>query len=501
MLKERDAQWDELPKRTKAPYELTHKSNGCIILIAALTPRDLLVTSKHSLGAVVGGGGGDGESPGPSHSQMGERWLERTLNAAKRTKRQLARELWLNNLTAVAELCDDSFEEHVLPYGPEQTGLHLHGLNRNTARFNTLPSADVQRFASEWGFIPTPFTTFDSVDSLRAYCDTVSKQGGIKRDNDDGDGPIEPVEGFVVRALKTDALNDGDYFFWKVKFDEPYLMYREWREITRKIIKLWEADARREASAVRPRTQDLLSPDPSSRFEARKLKNPLSRLYALWVERAYRLDPPAFDDWKQGRGIVATRERFLAWADSSPEALELKRRFNADLPTTDTASDTRPFEKTLVAPVAIPGLGKTFVGLALARVFGWPHVQSDDITFKKSGPHFVKAVSDSFEKSDVVIADKLSCLTCCRVRDTGLAQHLWTQEQPHEAAAQLARPASRKVQRPHPPRRCRLGPVVAASRSAACAVRVTSRQPWRQASVPARRRGARVDHLDVHGPA
>lgn len=53
------------------------------------------------------------------------------------------------NATAVAELCDDNFEEHVLEYTPAMSGLHLHGLNLNLSEFATYPGPLVEDFAEE----------------------------------------------------------------------------------------------------------------------------------------------------------------------------------------------------------------------------------------------------------------------------------------------------------------------------------------------------------------
>jgi tRNA ligase len=105
------------------------KSNGCIIFIAALTSTKLIITSKHSLGPVVGNE--------VSHAQAGEAWLKKYLIKKGKTEEDLAKRLWESNLTAIAEvslflffqemapfnfaqLCDDSFEEHVLGYPPEK---------------------------------------------------------------------------------------------------------------------------------------------------------------------------------------------------------------------------------------------------------------------------------------------------------------------------------------------------------------------------------------------
>lgn len=62
------AQWESLTKFTVAPYHLTLKSNGCLILISAIEENVLLVTSKHAMGESVSGPEG---AEGLNHAQMG----------------------------------------------------------------------------------------------------------------------------------------------------------------------------------------------------------------------------------------------------------------------------------------------------------------------------------------------------------------------------------------------------------------------------------------------
>ena len=74
---------------------MTLKTNGCIIFIAALTPTRILVTSKHSTGHI--------ECQEVSDAEMGEKWLDKHLEAVGKSKEQLAHTLWENRWTAVAE--------------------------------------------------------------------------------------------------------------------------------------------------------------------------------------------------------------------------------------------------------------------------------------------------------------------------------------------------------------------------------------------------------------
>ncbi|KAK0460932.1 RNA ligase [Desarmillaria tabescens] len=342
--------WDALEKHTRAPYLLSLKSNGCIIFIAALTPSKLLITSKHSIGKV-----GNSEK---SHAEVGEVWLSKYLAQKGRTEADLAKRLWDSNWTAVAELCDDSFEEHVLPYPPELTGLHLHGINESTKGFRTMHQDVVDTFADEWGFIKTLSTTLNSIEEVRTFTDSVSRAGHWEG---------QAVEGFVVRTHIRELPNNdrprdappyaaGSTFFFKVKFDEPYMI----------------------------------------RYPISKMKRPETKQYVHWVINEIKRDRKQFAQFGKGKGIIATRERFLAW-------MELNKNKPESRPASPTA---KQFGKTVIVPVAIPGCGKTAVAVALAHIFGFGHTQSDDVRAKKAAPVFLKNVTALLKKHYVVIADK-----------------------------------------------------------------------------------------------
>ncbi|KAF8181123.1 RNA ligase-domain-containing protein, partial [Mycena galopus ATCC 62051] len=185
--------WDTLAAHTAPPYTLSLKSNGCIIFIAALTLKKLLVTSKHSIGPTPG--------QSVSHAEAGEAWLRKYFDAKGKTEADLAGKLWAENWTAIAELCDDDFEEHVLAYPPHLTGLHLHGLNTSSKEFHTLPQAEVDAFAEEWGFIRTASVVLGSMDEVRAFTDKCGETGSWNG---------EAVEGFVVRTHVAAADNASD---------------------------------------------------------------------------------------------------------------------------------------------------------------------------------------------------------------------------------------------------------------------------------------------------
>ncbi|KZS97411.1 hypothetical protein SISNIDRAFT_406536 [Sistotremastrum niveocremeum HHB9708] len=415
--------WDAIERHTKPPYTLTLKSNGCIIFIAALSQTQLLITSKHSLGPIKG--------VEESHAQVGERHLERHLASVGKTKEDLASVLWDNNWTAVAELCDDSFEEHVLPYAQNVTGLHLHGINHSSLAFQTLPSSSstlssatdpptstsssatesittVEGFAKEWGFIPTPSFTLATISDVRQFTDEVSRTGKWKD---------EAVEGFVVRTHvqhstekvgKRDnpPYDDGASFFFKVKFDEPYMMYRDWREITKNLLSTFSKAGEGALMAAAP-------------SKARS-KRPETRVYMDWVKKEIIRDVSEFEGYVKQRGIIRNRERFLEWlaSDEGVKALAKERGERvpkADSSSTDTTAVGKEGQKkqqvkTIIVPIAIPGCGKTSIALALTHLFPtWTHTQSDAVKQKKNAAKvFEGNVAALLTKPDtkVVIADK-----------------------------------------------------------------------------------------------
>ncbi|CAK5279331.1 unnamed protein product [Mycena citricolor] len=378
--------WPSLEEHTAGPYTASLKSNGCIIFIAALTPDKLIITSKHSIGPVVG--------QNISHAEAGEGWLRKYLAEKGKAEADFAKRLWDNNWTAIAELCDDSFEEHVLGYSPEKTGLHLHGLNTSTSVFHTLPHSVIDAFADEWGFIRTPSLEFPTLAAVRAFTDGVSAAGHWE---------CEPVEGFVVRTHVTSKPGDAPYapgstFFFKIKFDEPYMMYRDWRELTKSLLTAHDKGLSGKGAGM---SEGALSKG--------KMRRPESKVYVRWVMKEIVRDPETFAQYGKNKGIIATRDKFMVYLASEEGQQQLALAKENRLPpatTADTASPRAQFGKTVIVPVAIPGSGKTAVAVALTHIFGFGHTQSDDVKAKKAAPIFLKNVNALLTTHDVVIADK-----------------------------------------------------------------------------------------------
>lgn len=355
-----ETQWRNIENGTEGPYELSVKENGCIIFISGLEDDHLLVCSKHSTGR---------RTDELSHAVAGEQWVERHVKAVGRSLISLARELYENNLTAVGELCDDSFEEHVLAYDPDASGIYIHGLNYNLPKFATLSGEEVHRFADRWGFKKAKFVTFNRIDAVQQFLEECAETGTW-------DG--RETEGFVVRCKRrTDiaSAKAGENWFFKYKFEEPYLMYRQWRECTKAVI----ADKHPKIRKHQKITEE----------------------YLQFARRQFVENPHLAEEYKMNHGIIALRDKFLASRGlNGAEIIALE--------ASETRATGKETEKYVVlVPIATLGCGKTTVALALTHLFKWDHVQNDSIAKQKDKPgKFAFEVSTRMSNSPVVIADR-----------------------------------------------------------------------------------------------
>ncbi|RMJ25285.1 hypothetical protein PHISP_03861 [Aspergillus sp. HF37] len=348
--------WRNVEMNTHGPYELSVKENGCIIFISGLEDDTLLVCSKHSTGAR--------EDTNMSHAQAGEKWIERHTTSVGKTVKDLARELRRMNATAVGELCDDSFEEHVLAYDAASSGIYLHGINFNLPEFATLPAFEVHAFADQWGFKKANFVTFDDLKSVQGFLGKCAETGTW-------DG--RETEGFVIRCQMSEG-GTGPYrdWFFKYKFDEPYLMYRQWRECTKAVI--------------------------AKKFPKIKKHHKITEEYLQYARRQLANDPKLGALYNQNHGIIAMREGFL-------KERGLK---GSELIAMEAESHGKEVTKNVVlVTVASLGCGKTTVAVALTKLFGWGHVQNDNIPKQKNKPKkFAFDITSQLASHPVVIADR-----------------------------------------------------------------------------------------------
>ncbi|KAI9004108.1 RNA ligase-domain-containing protein [Gaertneriomyces semiglobifer] len=362
--------WDTIEENTTGPYELTLKENGCIIFVAAVDG-DLLVTSKHALGPAKADNRTADGSFKPSHAEKGNEWVNRHLESKGKTRKELADFLARENLTAVFELADDDFEEHILEYPPDRRGLYMHGLNENVPAFRTRSSQEVAEVARVYGFKCVETIVFQTLSEVRTFTDSCRETGSYQG---------RAIEGFVIRCRQK-ASRDLAFFF-KVKYDEPYLMFREWREVTNRV-------RSGKDSTFKPRFQ-------------------LTKQYIAWVKTKLRTRPELFRDYGNQKGIIAVRNLFLQEAHIDGIGEHIVRE--ARKTTEDTPRQAGAFgkEKVLIIPIAIIGAGKTLLARILTFLYPakFGHIQNDNINGKRPAPRFAQEIISQFDSKDFVIADK-----------------------------------------------------------------------------------------------
>ncbi|RLV92779.1 tRNA ligase [Spathaspora sp. JA1] len=349
---------EELKRNTTGPYDVTLKENGCIVFISGLSSGEIIVCSKHSTG--------EKESITRNHALESERQLRVQLGGDEEKVRELAQYLYRENLTAVAELCDDEFEEHVLSYSKDNSGLYLHGLNYNTIKFQTVAIDKVQEFADEWNFKKIEYLTFDDVDKLFEFLDKCSETGKYQD---------REVEGFVIRCKS----NNEDFFF-KYKFEQPYLLYRQFREVTKQLI------------------ENI--PMPAIRIKKNKF---ITKKYLEFVSDLFQTDPTLKQEFNDGHGIIKVRELFLQnlHETNGMNLLTLDEHLSHELDNLNLENKV----KYVVVPIATIGCGKTTVFHTLASLFNWVHIQNDNIP-KRSKLKIVDFTLMSLYDNDVVLFDR-----------------------------------------------------------------------------------------------
>ncbi|QLL33837.1 hypothetical protein HG536_0F01620 [Torulaspora globosa] len=331
--------WEAIEAHTVGPYDVTLKSNGCIILISALSDGTIVVCSKHSTGPRT--------DVDRSHAESGREYLLKQLKEADVDPEAFARELYELNITAVAEYCDDSFEEHILEYKGDKAGLYLHGINLNQRTFATWPMDRVSQFASKYGFKPTAHFAIEDVSSLKNFLDECSERGSYDA--------LE-VEGFVIRCH---CREDGQDFFFKYKFEEPYLMYRQWREVTKDYIT----------------TKCRI-------FKFRKHKF-ITNQYLDFVIPILDNNPELCERYMRGFDIISLRNMFLQhYGMTAMEILNYEKVKELELRNAVDFDKVDENTKFLIFPIAVIGCGKTTTALTLKNLYpdSWAVVQNDDIT-------------------------------------------------------------------------------------------------------------------------
>ena len=241
------------------------------------------------------------------------------------------------NSTISLELCSDDFEEHVLPYLEEDWGLYCHGLIKNVEHFETYEPDFVQEFSRKIGFHEVPFVKRDNIREVKEFCET--REG-------------KPIEGWVIRSWN---------MFVKYKYEKPYLVWREWREITKSCLK------------------NGVLHNYNWRYQETKQ-------YSEWVKKEMMTNIKVFDGFLKNHGIIKRRDMYLKNTKTQVQEVE------------------EVVDKILIIPVGVPGVGKSTIYRMLSELLAAATVENDSLNRKVQ--KFTKCVIESLMFNSIVIADR-----------------------------------------------------------------------------------------------
>ncbi|SGZ52628.1 CIC11C00000005611 [Sungouiella intermedia] len=367
----------EVLRKLPGPFSAATKENGCIILISGLADGTLLVCSKHSTGKPVG------RDFAFKHVEHGNKAVHDQLKRVGKTSKQLAETLYKMNVTAVLELCDDSFEEHIVKYPPELSGLYLHGLNFNVKEFKTYPLDKVEQFADVWGFRKVEYTVFDKFDELWQFLEKLKVKGVYHG---------RELEGFVVRSQNNDLVH-----FFKYKFDEPYFLFRQFRSVSLKLI----GDKRQ------LKKDEKITGQPIAQIMRSIKKHKAITLdYLQFVKKLFDQDEQLVNDYRESIGIIKLREQYLAYKGlSTTSGMDLLGYENDEI-LSEKLMALMDATKVhyVIMPMAVPASGKTTVFMTLNNLFPeWKHIQNDNVI---SLDEFHQQVAQGVNDSQICLADK-----------------------------------------------------------------------------------------------
>ena len=92
-------------------------------------------------------------------------------------------------------------------------------------------------------------------------------------------------------------------------------------------------------------------PMNASNLPKSKMKRAETKVYVKWVIDEIIKDRASFSEYAKGKGIIATRDRFLKFLGTE-EGKDALQRVNGN-----GIVPEEKFHKTIIVPVAIPGCG------------------------------------------------------------------------------------------------------------------------------------------------
>ncbi|KAF2722788.1 hypothetical protein K431DRAFT_283608 [Polychaeton citri CBS 116435] len=206
----------------------------------------------------------------------------------------------------------------------------------------------------------------DDIKQVKRFLESTAETGSY-------DG--RDTEGFVIRCQSKAGTNAWHDWFFKYKFEEPYLMYRQWRECTKAII------------AGKP-----------PKYKKHKK---VTEEYLEFARRQLHGNPGLRDAYQHNHGIIKLRDDFLAFRGVKGSDIIRQEALEGDGGNEDVVKDV------MLVAVASIGCGKTTVALALCNLFKWGHVQNDNITARKGKPAvFAQECCMKLADANAMVADR-----------------------------------------------------------------------------------------------
>lgn len=152
-------------------------------------------------------------------------------------------------------------------------------------------------------------------------------------------------------------------------------MYRQWREVTKAII-----------NGKPPRY---------------KKHKQITEQYLHYARRQLAEDPKVGKAFNANHGIIAMRDGFLKEHGLKGSDIIQQQREEGEVSLADVTKNV------VLVPVASIGCGKTTIAVALTKLFGWCHVQNDNIVAKSQKPKkFATQVCNTLAAHPATVADR-----------------------------------------------------------------------------------------------
>ena len=91
------------------------------------------------------------------------------------------------------------------------------------------------------------------------------------------------------------------------------------------------------------------------------MARPETKVYVKSVKEEIKTRPALFDGYTKGHGIIATRERFLRWLETAEREKDQEKVESGE---EVVAALEKKFGKTIIMPIAVPGLGALYTPYA-----------------------------------------------------------------------------------------------------------------------------------------